>query len=149
MRFVYIFDIDGTIANIEHRLPLITGENKDWDLFYQMMYNDKPICDVVQTLRRLKNTGADIIFITGRPDKYMKETEEWLRRYTEISKPMLIMRKNGDHREDYIVKKELYEKFIKPFFTIHTLGVFEDRKQCVDMWRSLGLTCYQVADGNY
>ena len=104
MRFVYIFDIDGTIANIEHRLPLITGENKDWDLFYQMMYNDKPICDVVQTLRRLKNTGADIIFITGRPDKYMKETEEWLRRYTEISKPMLIMRKNGDHREDYIVK---------------------------------------------
>lgn len=28
-------------------------------------------------------------------------------------------------------------------------GVFEDRKQCVDMWRSLGLTCYQVADGNY
>ena len=28
-------------------------------------------------------------------------------------------------------------------------AVFDDRQQVVDMWRSNGLTCFQVADGNF
>ena len=27
--------------------------------------------------------------------------------------------------------------------------VFDDRNQVVDMWRKNGLTCFQVADGNF
>jgi hypothetical protein len=27
--------------------------------------------------------------------------------------------------------------------------VFDDRQQVVDMWRSNGLTCFQVADGDF
>lgn len=60
---------------------------------------------------------------------------------------MLFMRKDGDFRPDWEVKKEIYEKELKDKYEI--LGVFEDRTQVVQMWRSLGLTCYQVCEGNY
>lgn len=156
----YIFDIDGTLADCSQRLHFIqepaglvhfepnqTDWKPDWDSFYKDCVNDKPIAPNINLLCALQEYGATIIFVTGRPEKYMEETTEWLCNHLETDYVTLMMRENGDHRPDYIVKKEIYEKYIKPYY--HIDGVFEDRKQCVDMWRSLGLTCYQVADGNY
>ena len=143
----YIFDLDGTLADCSQRLHHITGENKDWDSFYKDCVNDKPILPIVELAQVLKESYQDLVFVTGRPEKYMEETTEWLCNHLETDYVTLMMRENGDHRPDYIVKKEIYEKYIKPYY--HIDGVFEDRRQCVDMWRSLELTCYQVADGNY
>ena len=119
----------------------------DWESFYKDCVNDKPITPTVNILRALREHGAKIIFVTGRPSEYMSETVKWLQKYVCENVESLFMRKNGDHRPDYMVKKEIYDEQIKPYH--HIDGVFEDRKQCVNMWRSLGLTCYQVADGNY
>ena len=47
----------------------------------------------------------------------------------------------NDFRKDDIVKKEIYDEYIKPYEVV--VGVFEDRNRCVKMWRDLGLTCYQ------
>lgn len=159
----YIFDIDGTLANCSQRLHFILPSKEDisgdidldkiapdWDAFYKDCVNDKPIAPTIELLRALQEYGANIIYITGRPCKCMNETIQWLKKYTEQPVRGLYMRKNDDHRPDYIVKKEIYETQIKPNLKNESIwGVFEDRKQCVDMWRSLGLTCYQVADGNY
>lgn len=154
----YIFDIDGTLADCSQRLHyLITpsefvkcegGYCPNWDAFYKECVNDKPILPVVNLAYILKESHQDLIFVTGRPEKYIEETMDWLCKYLDTNCVTLMMRENGDHREDYVVKKEIYEKYIKPYYEVID-GVFEDRKQCVDMWRSLGLTCYQVADGNY
>lgn len=57
------------------------------------------------------------------------------------------MRPDGDHRPDYVIKREIYEREIKDKYDV--IGVFEDRQRCVDMWRALGLTCFQVAPGDY
>lgn len=156
----YIFDIDGTLADCSQRLHFIqppeslvhfevgeTDWKPDWESFYKDCVNDKPILPVIELAQVLKESYQDLIFVTGRPEKYMEETMEWLCNHLETDYITLMMRENGDHRPDYIVKKEIYEECIKDFYIID--GVFEDRKQCVDMWRSLGLTCYQVADGNY
>ena len=146
----YIFDIDGTLADCSQRLHFIQQEKPDWDAFYKDCVSDKPIAPTIELLRALQEYGANIIYITGRPCKYMNETIQWLKKYTECPVRCLYMRTNDDHRPDYIVKKEIYEIDIKPYLKNECIwGVFEDRKQCVDMWRSLGLTCYQVADGNY
>jgi hypothetical protein len=157
----YIFDIDGTLANCSQRLHFILPAKEDligdidldkiapdWESFYKDCVNDKPILPVVNLAYTLKESHQDLIFVTGRPEKYMEETMDWLCNYLDTDCVTLMMRENGDHRPDYIVKKEIYEKYIKPYYEVID-GVFEDRKQCVDMWRSLGLTCYQVADGNY
>jgi len=159
----YIFDIDGTLADCSQRLHFILPSKEDisgdidldkiapdWESFYKDCVNDKPIAPTVELLRALQEYGAKIIFVTGRPNKYMKETLQWLEKNTDKPVYGLYMRKNDDHRPDYIVKKEIYETQIKPNLKNECIwGVFEDRKQCVDMWRSLGLTCYQVADGIY
>jgi hypothetical protein len=57
------------------------------------------------------------------------------------------MRPHGDHRPDDELKKEIYEKWVAPLYDI--VGVFDDRKRAVDMWRSLGLTVFHVAEGDY
>ena len=156
----YIFDIDGTIADGSQRLHFILPKKHDimceadldkiapdWESFYKDCVNDKPIAPTIDLLRALHEHGAKIIFVTGRPRKYMNETLQWLQKYACKPVDGLFMRKDGDHRPDYFIKKEIYDECIKPYH--HIDGVFEDRKQCVDMWRRLGLTCYQVADGNY
>lgn len=114
---------------------------------YTACVDDKPIEDVCRVCREL--WGASRIFLTGRPEKIRKGTKEWL--YLNDmpvgKEDLLLMRPDGDHRPDYEVKREIYEREIKDKYDI--LGVFEDRQQCVDMWRSVGLTCFQVAKGDY
>lgn len=146
----YIFDIDGTIADCSHRLHFIAGEHKDWDAFYTACKNDRAIPDVVCLLRLLIAHNVAILFITGRPQRISDQTERWLIEVADYKLSLdscIKMRKDGDHRPDYVVKREIYEQEIKDKYDV--IGVFEDRDSCVKMWRELGLTCFQVADGSY
>lgn len=141
----YIFDIDGTLADCTHRLIHIDTDfgKKDWDTFYSLCSKDQPIEDVCRIYRELH---ADVICITGRTEKYREQTEQWLND-NDLPFHDLFMRPDGDHRPDYAVKQEIFEKHIKGKYKI--LGVFEDRDQVVKMWRELGLTCFQCCEGNY
>ena len=57
------------------------------------------------------------------------------------------MRKTGDNRKDCIVKRELFDAHIKDKYYIDF--ILDDRNQVVNMWRELGFTVMQVADGNF
>lgn len=156
-----IFDIDGTIADCSHRLHFIqppaglihfkkdeTDWKPDWDAFYDACAEDKPIipvidlCNIVGCL-----ANRDIIFITGRPERMKNPTLTWIMKRTALKYCSIYMRKDGDHRPDWQVKREIYETQIKDKYDV--IGVFEDRDQCVQMWRELGLQCYQVNKGDY
>lgn len=156
----YIFDIDGTLSNCAHRLHFImppvgtihfnTAEvdwEPDWDAFHAACVDDKPIEDVCRVCRELDMYSH--LFVTGRPESISDKTLEWLENQDMplCHLDRLFMRADGDHRPDYQVKREIYEKYIKDKYEI--LGVFEDRQQCVDMWRKLGFVCFQVAKGDY
>lgn len=154
----YIFDIDGTLADCSHRIHFIEPaesfgrknieieEKPDWENFYRACVDDKPIQGVIETLKLLAFTGIKILLVTGRPKNYLNETLAWLLKQN-IKFDGIYMREDGDHRPDYIIKHELYMNYISKNYVIQ--GVFEDRKQCVNMWRGLGLTCFQVAEGEY
>jgi hypothetical protein len=60
---------------------------------------------------------------------------------------MLLMRREKDHRDDTIVKKEMYEDVVEGIHEV--LFVLDDRDKVVKMWRGLGLKCFQVAEGNF
>lgn len=143
---VIIFDIDGTLSNSKERAEkFLAGDIKDWDSFYDNCDKDEciePTCDICKVLAK----NIRIIYLTGRPESARGKTEIWLLK-NNFSYKEMFMRKDGDHRPDYIVKKEIYETEIAPYFNV--VAVFEDRQQCVDMWRELGITCYQVAKGDY
>lgn len=154
----FIFDIDGTIADCSHRLPLLYDdvaslkwkEQPQWAEFHTACVNDAPIRPVIELLQILIHAGYyEPIFVTGRPESSRPATAIWLWQNTGIfvDKDNLFMRADSDRRQDYEYKKDVYNFFIKDKYDV--LGVFEDRQQCVDMWRKLGLTCYQVDKGDY
>lgn len=149
-----IFDIDGTIADNTKRLHHIEGKKKDWDSFYGTVENDDVIGPVVQVLRRFACTYTDrIVLCTGRPERSREGTMKWwnegnLYRSGIYTKPSaLYMRADSDYRPDVVVKRELYQRMLDDGYSPEL--VFEDRTRCVDMWRELGLTCLQVAEGDY
>lgn len=143
-----ICDIDGTIADISHRLHFIEKAPKDWDAFHAACKNDTVI-ENIKALLDLINTSDDVYFfyITGRPEKSRKDTEQWLEKHN-FPIGTLYMREDGDRREDFVIKKEALKAM--GYYECERIWlVLEDRTQVVKMWREMGLTCLQVKDGDY
>lgn len=103
---------------------------------------DEKVAEVLDALK-LKHK---ILIVSGRDAVCMDETREWLEKH-DIHFDDLIMRLQGDKRSDTEVKKEIYEKSIKGKYNV--LGVFDDRDSVVQLWRSLGLKCYQCEYGGF
>jgi phosphoglycolate phosphatase-like HAD superfamily hydrolase len=145
---IYIFDIDGTLADLKHRLHFIQQEPKDWDGFYADCDDDCPIADVLRLCRVLAKAGAEILLVTGRPESIRTKTVQWLNDFC-VPFHGLYMRATGDHREDSVVKAELLDKLALEWDRNLIVGIFEDRNQVVEMYRSKGYRVFQVADGNF
>lgn len=136
-----IVDIDGTVAHMAGRSPY--DETR--------VHEDTPNQPVIDMIRRLHKDGVQIIFCSGRTDKCYAPTYAWIRKHTEIPGDdfVLLMRKHGDKRKDNIVKREIFEEHLRKA-PVNIVGVFDDRNQVVQMWRNeLGLTCFQVANGDF
>ncbi len=129
-----ICDVDGTLALFPGRNPYDRDFSKD-EL-------NKPIADI------LERFGGDcrILTVSGRSDKFRNETAFWLDD-CGIQCDALFMRKEGDKREDSEVKREIFDNEIRGKFYIEF--VMDDRNRLVKMWRDLGLTCLQVAEGDF
>lgn len=132
-----IVDIDGTLA---HNL---SGRNI-YDL--SRIKDDTPdpfITCLVDSIFETYSYYVDIIIVSGREDVSRKITEEWLENNT-IPYTKMYMRKEGDRRDDTIVKEEIFHEFIEPNYAV--LGVFDDRPKVCRMWRKLGLNVAQMGN---
>jgi phosphoglycolate phosphatase-like HAD superfamily hydrolase len=141
----YLFDIDGTLADLTHRLPHIQKEPKDWDAFFAACRDDRPIEHIVDLVHALSHFDH-IVLVSGRSDRVKRQTKDWLREHL-INYDALYMRRDGDHRPDNQVKAELLDRLLADGYKPRI--VFEDRDQVVQMWRARGIPCAQVADGNF
>jgi uncharacterized HAD superfamily protein len=93
-----------------------------------------------------KAAGNEVIIVSGREDDVMDMSIQWLRKY-DVPFDKIFMRKLGDKRNDALIKREIYDGFIKDEYDV--LFVLDDRDRVVKMWREVPLTCYQVAYGNF
>ena len=130
-----IVDMDGTLAIMSDRSPYDVSRC-DRDL------PNKPVLETV--LKWQSNTT--IIIVSGRTDDGREKTEAWLKQYG-VNYKHIYMRKTGDMRKDSLIKQEIYDRFIRDRYNISF--ILDDRQQVVDMWRSLGLTVFQVAEGDF
>lgn len=148
MRKVVVVDIDGTVANSEHRLHFIKGEKKAWDAFHDAAGDDEPIDEVIQLVRALSLAGYEIAFVTARVERTRKQTEKWVfNNVLPYYFHKVYMRADGDFRPDYQIKEEiLFRELGGPE---NVLLVLDDRTQVVEMWRRHGIRTLQVAEGNY
>lgn len=137
-------DIDGTAANINHRRHFVENKPKRWDKFYDAMVDDIPNPWCQELIRALQQ--HEIVFISGRPENYRKQTEEWLDKHYPGHYSYLYMRPTNNTEPDYIIKERIYDD---NFANRDILLVIDDRKQVVDMWRKKGLTVLQCDEGNF
>lgn len=143
---IVISDLDGTLANIEHRLHWIHRDEPDWDAFFLACPDDRPIENTITVLRLLHGAGYDIVLVSGRGDVARQETIQWLDRHG-VPWDRLVLRRPGDERHDDEVKAEMVrENDLRPETT---LVVLEDRASVVRTWRRLGFHVFQVAEGDF
>lgn len=146
---VVVFDIDGTVADIEHRRHHVRkepGVKKDWRSFNLEMVNDKPKPDIIQLVKDMSKRYP-IVFCSGRTDDFRKETEEWLKTHIPHVKFELYMRPRNDSRQDNIIKEIILDFELQTRYDI--LFVVDDRDQVVKMWRDRGITCLQCDYGDF
>ena len=142
-----IFDIDGTLADIEHRRGFLDGPRPDWRRFNAAMGEDSPNLPIVNLYKTLWNSGAyDLQIVTGRNEAFRKVTETWLT-WNEIPFNRVLMRADRDQRPDNIIKGEILLELRSEGREI--AFAVDDRQQVVDMWRANGVVCLQCDVGNF
>lgn len=133
----WLVDVDGTLAHMNGRGPF------EWHRVGEDSL-DETIALIVNALE-LGGWG-DMVVVSGRDGSCRDQTEQWLLD-NDIRYDALFMREAGDMRKDAVVKSEIFWRDIAPKWNVR--GVFDDRDQVVEMWRDLGLTCLQVAPGDF
>ena len=88
MRPLYIFDLDGTLADIAHRRHHVMGDNHDWPAFYAECDKDTPNWPVLITLDTLKDK-AEVWIWSGRSDEVHGKTLDWLYEHTPFEMEQL------------------------------------------------------------
>lgn len=135
-----ICDIDGTLAL---RKPENEGGRHPYDM--TRVDEDLPNETVMATVLLYHQAGARVVFTSGRDSSCRYETARWIEEHTGIFDFDLMMRETGDWRPDEEVKAEMLGKIQAAGYNI--LLVLDDRDKVVNMWRSNGLTVFQVAPG--
>ena len=155
---IVLCDLDGTLCDIEHRRHHVQGEKKNWNAFFEDVTKDSIRLDVFCILNEYVKAGKKIIFVSARPERCRKDTEQWLAErmiflshdetYNEIAATLkyeaLLMRPDGDSRQDTIVKKQILDKYLDKKWIE---AVIDDRPCIIRMWREEGLNTIDVGDG--
>ena len=110
-----------------------------------------------------KKEGFKIVIFSGRNDISFDRTVEWLE-WNDVPFDLLVMRPDKFKPKswpvakgnpatpemrfmpDEILKKEMLDTFVDRNDVLMTI---DDRQKVVDMWRAEGLTCFQVAPGDF
>lgn len=133
----FIVDLDGTMA--------IKNNDRgyfDWD----RVIEDDPNIEVIQVVKKLAEEYQSVLVVTGRSEEARDQCEDWLEAF-EIPFNKLFMREKDDYRSDTIVKREIYEEEIHDHYNVDF--VIDDRMGVTNMWRSLGITVFQVDKGTF
>ncbi|MFC0530903.1 phosphatase domain-containing protein [Phytohabitans kaempferiae] len=134
---IVLVDIDGTVA--------LMGDRSPFDM--RRVGEDQPHHAVIAAVRAMHAAGHAIVYCTGRDESARPATELWLDQHVGVPYEALYMRDLHDSRRDSVVKHDIFEREVRDRY--HVVGVFDDRMQVVKMWRELGLTVFQVAEGDF
>ena len=168
MQKTVIFDLDGTLANIDSRRDISMKPNGrlDWNVFAapnSILALDKPNAPVIKMAQMFKADGFKIVIFSGRNDRGFDATIQWLNDF-KVPFDLLVMRPDKFKDEswpiadgnpatpdmrfmpDEILKKKMLDAFVD---INDVFLVVDDRDKVVKMWRDLGLNTFQVAPGDF
>jgi hypothetical protein len=140
-----VFDIDGTLANIEHRLDYVRSKPKNWRAFDAGIPNDQvnePVAEIFWNMV----ARHDIILASGRNERSREATEDWLKSNCLIGYEKLYMRPADDFRSDDIVKDEIIDQIVADYGKLPDMW-FDDRPRVVRAVRKRGIFVFDVYQG--
>ena len=117
------FDMDGVLANCQHRLKYI--QNDDYDSFYapSNVQKDLPIKAGMDLLKMFIATGYKPVIVTSRREISRNATISWLKYWgIDISPEDVYTRGFGDTRKSWAVKLDLTENAIQENMDIYMSG---------------------------
>jgi len=100
-----VFDLDGVLADVRHRVHHVEGPRRDWDAFFAEALADPPLADGLEAVAVAEAEGLAIAYLTGRPERCRADTEAWLDRVGLPPGP-LLMRPDRDRRPARMFKVE-------------------------------------------
>jgi hypothetical protein len=145
---IVIFDLDGTLALIEARRALAAKPDGkiNWKTFFdpENIKLDLPNAPVITAFKAFAEQGFKMVILSGRDSISRAETRQWLKD-NDIHPDILWMRPQGSFTPDDVLKRT----WLDELGADNVFCVFDDRDKVVQMWRNNGLTCFQVAPGNF
>ena len=153
-----IFDLDGTLADIEDRRKQSTVTDRNgkvklnWSTFFdpKKIEYDKPNHSVIRMAQVLAESGHSIAIFSGRSNGTELSTKSWLDKH-KVPYHILKMRPMGkmQYTPDDVLKQMWLDELFPGDEKESIVAVFDDRNKVVDMWRKNGLPCFQVAPGDF
>ncbi len=137
-----IVDLDGTLANCDHRIHHVRRADPDWDSFFAECGNDVPNPWCVQMINSMVYAGYHVFIVSARSRHVEAETISWFQKHDLFDSRIHVhlLRDRGDSTPD----QELKRAWLRSFeHRGETLLVVDDREKVVKMWREEGLTCLQ------
>jgi len=105
MRPLAVFDVDGVVADVRHRLPYVQRRPKDWKAFFAAAPLDPPLEQGV-ALARESAKDCEVVYVTGRPERCRRDTLAWFAQHG-LPEGELVMRAGRDFRPAAKAKPEL------------------------------------------
>ena len=141
-----IFDMDGVLANGDHRQHLLnkTGK-KDWKAFFARAGDDALIEEVAR-LTHLLDRDLSVVLLTARPTTIQDLTLDWLARF-EVRWDLLVMRRDRDFSPSPEAKRHALQQLRDKGFGV--LLAFDDDRRNVDMFHDEGVPCIYLHSGYY
>lgn len=137
---VIVVDLDGTVAMKSDRSP--------YD--YSRVYEDSVVEDVMEVVQSVVNRPekVDLVFLSGRNEDCREQTTKWIDDKLNLSVPYdLHMRPSTEPNDpDFYVKDRLFEEHLSHR---RVYCILDDRRQVVQMWRTKGLTVFDVAGNKF
>lgn len=90
-----VFDVDGVVADVRHRLHHL-GRGRSWDRFFDAADRDELLEEGARLVADLSREH-DVVWLTGRPEWLRSVTENWFAEH-ELPVGELHMRPFGDYR---------------------------------------------------
>ena len=92
---IAVFDIDGVVADVRHRLHHL-HRHRSWHGFFRDAADD-PLLPEGARLAADLATQHEIVWLTGRPEWLRRTTEDWLDEH-RLPGTELHLRPDGDYR---------------------------------------------------
>jgi hypothetical protein len=143
-----IFDLDGTLCNIDHRLHFIEDEKKDYDAFYAACDKDSLNVSIGLWMTEIffhsghsEYEGPRVFIVSGRRWTCQFATAEWLNDHSIPYDKLFMPRGTHDYRPDTEIKEEILEEIQQEYEVFFAV---DDRPSVIEMWRKHGIKVYPV-----